>query len=956
MNPFALPPRFRRFQVEITTGCNLKCAGCQRTIGLDANNWRNMAMSPASFATVIANGPAADILVLQGIGEPTLHPKLAELLDIARTSGKYGALSFNTNALFREPSYYRDLIGHGLSHVSVSVDSLDPAIAEKSRSGTDAALLESNLRALIGLGLPLTVSVVLSRWNLADLGNLLGKLASMGKLLVEVQPLIGYDNASNQVVLTAADIAQARAVIADARKRHPQLSILEAAGLTPNGTRCRRPFHAAYATVEGFLTPCCTTNDVDQFGKTSLRDQSFAQAWQSEGTARWFTQFLDREPDICRGCSFNPSGSFAGVQAQAAAPTPPAPAPSLVAQARQLHDQGMAALGRGEHAAAETLVRAAIGLTPEPRFRNNLGCVLIERKRPNEAVDILAPLIREQPDYPSAYLSLAAALEAAGRGPEAGRVLVRLAERALAARNGNIFRQAFDRLMAQPEPVPEMARLGHVLRITGDNQGAVAVFDRLRAKSPDDLGLALARAVAMLPMLCRTAAEQQEARAAYGQALAELAQRTEAAPPHALIQGAAQVGFAKPFFLSYSGENDRELQTLYGRAVARMMQAALPQFAQPLAPPPRDPDGRLRIGFASAYLGQHSVSKLFNSWIERLDRRRFRVFVYNLNTDAAASDPWLKAAADSADGAYRTGGTDTAAWAQAIIGDRLHALIYPEVGMETNTLRLAALRLAPVQAMAWGHPVTSGLPTMDWFLTSDLMEPKDGDSHYTEKLLRLPQLSIHYRPVPQAEGGMSRADYGLGDKDVIYICCQTPYKYRPVEDDVPARIAEKVPNARFLFIGEPQAPVTAVLRERLAAAFTTRGLDASAHLRFVPPIPAPRFQAFLALGDVYLDSIAWSGGNTTLEAATVGLPMVTLAGPFMRGRHTTGILRRLGLDDGITETVEDYIALAVRMGREQGLRGKFRKRMAAHRDRLFEDPEPLAALADFLEREAMPKP
>lgn len=69
---------------------------------------------------------------------------------------------------------------------------------------------------------------------------------------------------------------------------------------------------------------------------------------------------------------------------------------------------------------------------------------------------------------------------------------------------------------------------------------------------------------------------------------------------------------------------------------------------------------------------------------------------------------------------------------------QLDVLLYPEVGIDPVCAQLAALRLAPVQAMAWGHPQTSGLPTIDVFLSNELMEPPDGAGHYTEQLLPLP--------------------------------------------------------------------------------------------------------------------------------------------------------------------------------------------------------------------------
>ncbi len=72
----------------------------------------------------------------------------------------------------------------------------------------------------------------------------------------------------------------------------------------------------------------------------------------------------------------------------------------------------------------------------------------------------------------------------------------------------------------------------------------------------------------------------------------------------------------------------------------------------------------------------------------------------------------------------------------AIVRDRLHVLVYLDIGIHAILTHLAALRLAPVHYVGWGTPVTSGLPTMDDFLSSELMEPDDGQTHYSEKLVR----------------------------------------------------------------------------------------------------------------------------------------------------------------------------------------------------------------------------
>ncbi|MBN8896907.1 MAG: radical SAM protein, partial [Rhodospirillales bacterium] len=163
---FAAPARLRRLQIEVTTGCNLRCAGCQRTLGLQAGTWRNAHMPRSRFAAIVANAPPAESIILQGIGEPTLHPDLATLVATAHESGKFRVISFNTNALLRDTAAYAALRDAGLRHLSISVDSLDPATAEALRAGTDVARLRAAIAELTALFRgAVTLSIVLSRRN-----------------------------------------------------------------------------------------------------------------------------------------------------------------------------------------------------------------------------------------------------------------------------------------------------------------------------------------------------------------------------------------------------------------------------------------------------------------------------------------------------------------------------------------------------------------------------------------------------------------------------------------------------------------------------------------------------------------------------------------------------------------------------------------------------------------------
>ena len=116
------------------------------------------------------------------------------------------------------------------------------------------------------------------------------------------------------------------------------------------------------------------------------------------------------------------------------------------------------------------------------------------------------------------------------------------------------------------------------------------------------------------------------------------------------------------------------------------------------------------------------------------------------------------------------------AFAQALAPDAPHILIYPGLLMDISSIQLAAQRLARVQCNSWGHPETSGLPTMDYFLSSDLMEPPDADAFYTEKLVRLPNLAIYYEPVATEPVEVTRDELGLRANSTTFWSGQSLFK------------------------------------------------------------------------------------------------------------------------------------------------------------------------------------
>jgi predicted O-linked N-acetylglucosamine transferase (SPINDLY family) len=261
--------------------------------------------------------------------------------------------------------------------------------------------------------------------------------------------------------------------------------------------------------------------------------------------------------------------------------------------------------------------------------------------------------------------------------------------------------------------------------------------------------------------------------------------------------------------------------------------------------------------------------------------------------------------------------------------------------MNPQTMQMAGLRLAPVQCVAWGHPVTTGLPTVDYFLSSELMEPENAQEHYSEKLIRLPNIGVSY-PKPYIPPVIkTRSDFQLPDDAIIYLCCQAPFKYLPQYDFIFAEIACRLPQAKFLFLRGTS------LELRLKRTFDAIGLNSEDYCIFLSIPERLDYLMINLLSDVYLDTFTWSGGNTTLEAIACNLPIVTCPGEFMRGRHSDSFLKMLGVTDTIAENEAEYIEIAIKLGQDRTWRDTVAEKMSRNHTRLFDDKTCVVGLEAF---------
>jgi protein O-GlcNAc transferase len=351
---------------------------------------------------------------------------------------------------------------------------------------------------------------------------------------------------------------------------------------------------------------------------------------------------------------------------------------------------------------------------------------------------------------------------------------------------------------------------------------------------------------------------------------------------------------------------------------------------------------KIRIGFISTHLKSHTIGKLNRALITGLNKDKFEIFVFCPGPDQRGSDFIIDDLSAYVDKIFFP--TPTLISTRKIIAEAaLDILYYPDIGMEPLTYFLGFARLAPIQCVTWGHPVTTGLSTIDYFISSERIETEAAESHYTEKLVRLKSFSTDYTlPIPPIIK-KSRTDFKLKEKTNHYMCPQSLFKFHPDFDHILGEILRQDPNGEIIIIEGQHPEWASKLHER----FKREIPDVTARIRFLPRLGGADYLQLIALADVILDTFYFSGGNTSYEAFALGKIVVTLPGKFARGRLTLGLYKQMGINEPIARTPKNYIKIALKFGLDKEARLKIEGRIRAAQKKIFNTSSSLYAHEQF---------
>lgn len=281
-----------------------------------------------------------------------------------------------------------------------------------------------------------------------------------------------------------------------------------------------------------------------------------------------------------------------------------------------------------------------------------------------------------------------------------------------------------------------------------------------------------------------------------------------------------------------------------------------------------------------------------------------------------------------------------------------HIIVYPDIGMKTFQTFLAYSKLAPIQINTWGHSDTSGINTIDYYISSKYFEvDNEAQSHYTEKLILMDSLSTYYYDPYEMFCGTGftfkkRGEPGLPFKntDNIYWCMQSCFKLTDEFEKLIGTILKNDDNAIILLSSGLPMCTSQINRIMLNLGVKDKP-ELEKRIRIYPALGKDNFYNFIKISDVLLDPYPFGGCNTSLEGFSFDKPVITMPSKFINGRFTYGFYMKMIeqspdnkiLNDMIVNNFDDYIKITLKLTSDKDYYDKVSNVIRENKKCLFKD-------------------
>jgi predicted O-linked N-acetylglucosamine transferase (SPINDLY family) len=354
-----------------------------------------------------------------------------------------------------------------------------------------------------------------------------------------------------------------------------------------------------------------------------------------------------------------------------------------------------------------------------------------------------------------------------------------------------------------------------------------------------------------------------------------------------------------------------------------------------LAPSPAPLAGRkIRLGYLSPDFNRHVMGSMMLDVLGRHDRERFQIHCYALGSK---TDEITARFTELSDRFASLGNMAALDAARRIAEDRLDILVDLAGLTEGSNPMILAYRPAPLQITHLGYHGSIGLEAVDFKLTDRHADLPDNERHMLEGLLPMGCCVMPFHHEDAAATGSTRAELGIAEDAVVFGEFVSIMKLSQGCLETWRAILERLDKAVLAF-----SPFLARDREAFLKLLAAAGIAAE-RVAFIPAgTTMPESRARYRLLDIVLDTFPYSGGDTTMAALDMAVPVVTLCGTRQSERMTCSILRHLGLDECVAESRAEFVDLACRLALEP----EWRRGIAERIPRLLVESG-MADMADY---------
>lgn len=318
---------------------------------------------------------------------------------------------------------------------------------------------------------------------------------------------------------------------------------------------------------------------------------------------------------------------------------------------------------------------------------------------------------------------------------------------------------------------------------------------------------------------------------------------------------------------------------------------------------------KIRLGYLSSDFRKHVV--LLFSWVmlTKYNKERFELYCFSTNEEDGNCTEEIKKYVD----VWISLRDMIAPEAAKEIYTREIDILFELGGHATNNLPILAYKPAPVQICGIGYFATTGLKTVDYFLTDKYLMQNGGDRYFVEKMIVMTQTHFCFSPInnmPQVVKGAPCKKNGY----ITFGSMNDPLKINDVVLETWSAILSKVPGSRLLLKGRSLGKkygVDTMLRRLQKAGISEDRVE-------LQKFTVPYLPVYWDI-DIMLDTFPYPGGGTTCDALYMGVPVITLGDGSHGGDFGISLLKNLKLEECCTYTREEYIERAVLLASDTDL-------------------------------------